>query len=130
MNRLATLFAIAAFLVIAAPAQAAPPAAAEPTTTAVGLASLSVLENELYAEARVTRDLMVALHDAGALGTEEGQAAMTALRDQLARIQTQVEAAKAQRKMIVAAKRTDRVTRALALRDRSDTPRAVRNARR
>jgi hypothetical protein len=109
--------------------------AAEPAQSSQSeIAAIATLENELYAQARVTRDLMAALQDSGRLGTAEGQAEMEALRGALAVVQDQVSTLRGERKELMAARRTEKARSArsvIALRDRGQAPReAPRNARR
>ncbi|MCO4770195.1 MAG: hypothetical protein KDA24_09215 [Deltaproteobacteria bacterium] len=103
MNRIITLTIIALSLLTAAPAMAAPP------KSDMELGRLMTLQNELYAEARVTRDQMSALHEEGRLGTDDGQARMEQLQAHLTLIEIQVTAVRQKRQVIVAAKKSQRL---------------------
>ena len=132
MNRILPLLALAATLLVAGPA-AAEPASSNTIKAETSSTSIATLENELYAEARVTRDLMAALHDSGRLGTPEGQAEMAALTLALEQVKQQVSVLRGQRQVLMAQRKAKRAsTRSVvAIRDRAQTPaNTTRNARR
>mgnify|MGYP000111692432 CR=1 FL=1 len=123
MNRIATITVLAASLLFALPAVAQTGADADRESTT----ELMTTQNALYASARAVRDQMNDLRESGRLATEAGQTKMATLVAELDRIEDEVRSIRAARKTLIAQRRSERLrqTRTVALRDRSEVPRAA-----